>query len=346
MTLYVGQRKFIPFGLGRRQMSRRQFLALAGALATWPRLAQAQQWATKIPKIGYLWHAGSAEEEGPYFKALHEGFERLGYIDGRNITLEHRFPNEMPDRFKSMAAELVSLNVDVLMGGGTASPYLKRATTTIPIVFMFVADPVGLKLVASLAHPGGNATGLSSFGRDLAGKRLQFLKDTVPRLSRVALLVNPNEAPTRMYIEVFQAAAAELGLVIQTFEARSLDELESAFDTMATAGAQAVILTGGGLIYQGRAIIPKLAIARRLPLFAYSRETFENGALMSYAADYQEMCRHSAVYVDKILKGAKPGDLPVEQPTNLELLINLKTARALGLTIPPNVLAVATEVIE
>jgi ABC-type uncharacterized transport system substrate-binding protein len=327
-------------------MRRRQILTLAGALATWPYLARAQQRAGKIPRIGYLWHAGSAEEEGPYFKALYEGFGRLGYIDGRNITIENRFPNEMPERFKSMAAELVALNVDVLMGGSVASPYLKNATPKIPIVFMFVADPVGLKLVESLAHPGGNATGLSSFGRDLAGKRLQILKETVSRLSRVALLVNPNDRSARMYIEVFQAAGAQLGLVIQTFEARSLDELEPAFDAIARAGMQAVILTAGGVTYQGRAIIPKLAVARRLPLSAYSRETFENGALMSYGADQQEMCRRSAVYVDKILKGANPSDLPVEQPTNLEFLINLKIAKALALTIPPTLLAAATEVIE
>jgi putative ABC transport system substrate-binding protein len=252
----------------------------------------------------------------------------------------------MPERFKSMAAELAALNLAVLMGGNTAAPYLKNATTRIPIVFMFVADPVGLKLVESLAHPGGNATGLSSFGRDLAGKRLQFLKEAVPRLFRVALLANPNERSSRMYIDVFQAAAGELGLTVQPFEARSHEELESAFDAMARAGMQAVIITNGGLAFQGRAIIPKLAISRRLALSAYSRETFETGALMSYGPDQQEMCRRSAVYVDKILKGAKPGDLPVEQPTKLELLINLKIANALGLTIPPNLLAVATEVIE
>jgi putative ABC transport system substrate-binding protein len=211
---------------------------------------------------------------------------------------------------------------------------------------MFVADPVGLKLVDSLAHPGGNATGLSSFGRDLAGKRLQFLKETVPRLSRVALLVNPNERSARMFIDVFQSAAAELGLVVQAFEAHSLEELEPAFDAMARAGMQALTISSGGLVFQGRAIIPKLAIARRLPLSAYSRETFETGALMSYGPDQQEMCRRSAVYVDKILKGAKPSDLPVEQPTKLDLLINLKTAKSLGLTIPPNLLAAAIEIIE
>lgn len=173
-------------------MRRRDFISLVGgAIVALPSAARAQQPA-KIPRIGYLWHAGSAQEEGPYFRALLEGFAKLGYVDGRNIILEHRFPNEIPERFKSMAAELVALNCDVLMGGSLGSVYLKNATSKIPIVFMFVPDPVGLKLVESLARPGGNVTGLSNFGRDLVGKRLQFLKEIVPGLSKVALLVNPN----------------------------------------------------------------------------------------------------------------------------------------------------------
>src|SRR5262245_33314624 len=169
-------------------MNKRKFITLLGGAAAWPLAVHAQQ-AGKIPTVGYLWHAGSPQEEVPYFGALHEGFGRLGYIDGRNIKLEHRFPNETPERFKAMAAELVSLNVDVLMGGPVASPYLPDATTTIPIVIMFVPDPVGMKLVQSIARPGGNITGLSNFGRDVAGKRLQLLKEIVPGLSRVALLI-------------------------------------------------------------------------------------------------------------------------------------------------------------
>jgi len=327
-------------------MRRREFITLLGSAAlAWPLAARAQQ-PGKVPRIGYLWHAGSAAEEGPYLRALIEGFERLGYVDGRNMTLEHRFPNEIPARFKSMAEELVALNVDVLMGGAVASSYLKNATAKIPIVFMFVPDPVGIKLVDSLARPGGNVTGLSNFGRDLVGKRLQFLKETVPGLSRVALLVNANAPSARIYIDTTQAAAGELGLVTQTFEARSLEELEPAFDAMAKAGMQAVTVASGGIAFQGRAIIAKLALSHRLPLFVFSRETFEVGALMSYGPDQLEMCRRAAVYADKILKGAKPSDLPVEQPTKLELLINLKVAKALGLTIPHTLLAAATEVIE
>src|SRR5262249_21322606 len=190
--------------------------------------------------VGYLWHAGSPQEEVPYFEALLEGFARLGYVDGRNIKLEHRFPNETPERFKSMAAELVSLNVDVLMGGAVASPYLRDATTKIPIVFMFVPDPVGMKLVQSIARPGGNITGLSNFGRDVAGKRLQLLKEIVPGLSRVALLINSDHPTTPVFIEVMRAAADQLRLVLQTFDARSLEEIEPAFDAMVRAGMQAV----------------------------------------------------------------------------------------------------------
>ena len=327
-------------------MRRREFIRLiGGAIVGLPSAARAQQPA-KIPRVGYLWHAGSAQEEGPYFRALLEGFAKLGYVDGRNIILEHRFPNEMPERFKSMAAELVALNCDVLMGGSLGSVYLKNATSKIPIVFMFVPDPVGLKLVDSLARPGGNVTGLSNFGRDLVGKRLQFLKEIVPGLSKVALLVNPNVPSTRIYIQETQAAAEELGLVIQIFEARSLKELELAFDGMTAAGVQAMITASGGAAFQYRANIAKLAIAHRLAFSAFSRETFVDGALMSYGADQIEMCRRSAVYVDKILKGAKPSDLPVEQPTKVEFFINLKTAKALDLKIPPSLLSAADEVVE
>jgi len=327
-------------------MRRRDFFSfIGGAMLAVPGVARAQP-AGKIPTVGYLWHAGNAKEETPYFEALLEGFAKLGYVEGRNIKLEHRFPNETPERFKSMAAELVSLNVDVLMGGAIASTYLRDATTKIPIVFMFVPDPVGMKFVQSIARPGENITGLSSFGRDVAGKRLQLLKEIVPGLSRVALLINSQQATTHVFVEVMQTAADQLGLVLQTFDARSLEEIEPAFDAMARAGMQAVTPVQGGLFFQAPTLTPKLALARRLPMLAYSRETFEYGALVSYAADQVEMCRRSAVYADKILKGAKPGDLPVEQPTKFELLINLKTAKALGLDVPLQLQQLADEVIE
>jgi putative ABC transport system substrate-binding protein len=329
-------------------MKRREFITLlAGTAAAWPLTAEAQQPAKKIPRIGVLWHAGSAEEEAPYLRALLEGFKGLGYVDGRNITIEHRFPNEMPERFKSMAAELVSLNVDVLVSvGNNASPYAKNATKKIPVVFIIVTDPVESNLVDSFARPSGNVTGLSSSTAELIGKRLQILKETIPGLQRVAQLVNPNAPHSRRHIEMTRTAAAELGFTIQTFQARALDELEPAFDAMARAGMQAVTVNPEGLAFQGRAVIAKLARARRLALCTYSRETFEPGAFMSYGTDQVAICRRTAVYVDKILKGAKPSDLPVEQPTKFEYLINLKTAKAIGLTVPPILLSRADEVVE
>jgi putative tryptophan/tyrosine transport system substrate-binding protein len=329
-------------------MRRRHFITLiGGAAAAWPLAARAQQSSNKIPVVGVLWHAGSAEEEGPNFNALVEGFNALGYVDQNNIRLEHRFPNEVPDRFRSMAAELVASKVDVLVGVGTATaPYAKNATTTIPVVLTVAPDPVAAKLVDSFARPGGNVTALTYFAGELAGKRLQLLKDSIPGLSRVGLLVNPNALITRPYIEDSQVAAAKLGLTLHVFEARSVDELEPAFDKMAAAGMQAVAIMTDSLFFQGRAIIPKLALERRLPTCAFSRETLEPGALMSYGPDILTVLRHTAIYVDKILKGAKPGELPVEQPTKFQLFFNLKTAKALGIELPAALLTNADELIE
>lgn len=299
------------------------------------------------PKNGVLWHAGNPEEEGPLFTALVEGFRNLGYVEGRNIALEHRFPNEIPERFKSMAADLVSLNVDALVGAGIqAASALREATKTTPIIFMFLPDPVGSKLVDNLARPSGNITGLSNFAPDLIGKRLQFLKETIPRLSQVALLVNPDSKTSRLYIDVTKAAAGSLGLVMQTFEVRSLDEMGPAFDAMARAGMQAVAINADGLVYQGKAIIAKLAIERRMALSAYSRETFDAGALMAYGPDNIAACHRAAVLVDKMLKGTKLSEIPVEQPTKFKFLINLKTANAIGLEAPSSLLSRADEVIE
>ncbi|MGC2825587.1 MAG: ABC transporter substrate-binding protein [Pseudolabrys sp.] len=325
--------------------NRREFIVvLGGACFVWPLAARAQ---ARIPRIGVLWHAGSAEEEGRYFTGFIEGLRDLGYTDGFNIILEHRFPNEMPDRFRKMAAELVSLNVDVLVGVGSQTAYyVKDATNTIPIVFIFVPDPVGAKFVISLARPGGNATGLTHFAADLIGKRLQFLKETIPGLSHVALLVNPDTQVARLYTDVTDTIATKLGLTNHTFSARSRDELEPAFDAMVKAGMQAVTINSEGLAYQQREFIANLAIARRLPLSVWSRETLEAGALMSYGADQVAMCRRAAVFVDKILKGGKPADLPVEEPTKIEFLLNQKTAKALGLTFPKTLLIAATDVFE
>jgi putative ABC transport system substrate-binding protein len=322
-------------------MRRREFvILLGGAAALWPLAAHAQKPA-KTPRIGVLWHAGSAEEEGRYFTGFIEGLRDLGYTDGSNIILEHRFPNETPDRFRKMAAELVSISV-----GSQTAFYAKDATATIPIVFIFVPDPVGSKFVRSFARPGGNATGLTHFASDLIGKRLQFLKETIPGLSRVALLVNPDTEVARLYRDVTDKEATKLGLTNHTFSARSRDELEPAFDAMVKAGMQAVTINSEGLAYQQREFIANLAISRGLPLSVWSKETLEAGALMSYGADQPAMCRRAAVFVDKILKGAKPADLPVEEPTKIEFLLNKKTAKALGLALPNTLLVGATDVVE
>jgi putative ABC transport system substrate-binding protein len=327
-------------------MKRRAFLGfICGATAALSRLAHAQ--TGKTPRIGVLWHAGSAAEEGAYYTALHQDFRDLGYVEGRNVHFDDRFPNELPERFRSMIAELVALKVDVLVTVGTqTAPYARDATSSIPVVFIFVPDPVGSKFVESLARPGRNMTGLSQFGADIVLKRLQFLKDIVPHLSRVALLVNPNTEVAPLYRRVTETAAAELGLENHTFEARSLAEIEQAFDAMMNGGMQAVTINGEGLAYQHRTNISKMALARRLPLGVWSKETFEAGALISYGADQVAMCRRGPVFVDKILKGAKPGDLPVEQPAKLEFFVNLRTATALGLTIPHSLLVRADDVIQ
>jgi ABC-type uncharacterized transport system substrate-binding protein len=327
---------------------RRDFISIFGGLAV-PLLepvAAFSQPARKIPVVGYLWHAGSAKEEQPYYGAIIEGFAQLGYTDGQTIKLEHRFPDEKPELFRSMAAELVSLNPDVLMGGAISSSYLKDATSSIPIVFMFVPDPIGLKLIKSFAQPGGNATGFVNFGRDLVGKRLQSLKEIVPNLARVALLVNSQQPSARIYIDESRGVAAELGLSVQIFDVHVSDALKAAFEEMSKANMQALITASGGSIFVWKEMIAKLARDYRLPYCAFSKEAFDAGALMAVGADQVQMCRDSTVYVDKILKGAKPSDLPVEQPAKLQFRLNLTVARALGLTVPQSLFAVADEVIE
>jgi putative ABC transport system substrate-binding protein len=299
-----------------------------------------------MPKVGYLWHAGSAREEHPYYEAVIEGFAKLGYLNGRNIVLEHRFPDEKPERFTSMAAELIATNPDVLMGGSVATMYLHAATKTIPIIFMFVPDPVGLKLVRSFAHPGGNVTGLANFGLDIAGKRVELLKEIVPGLSRLAMLINSSQPSASMYVETTRAAASGLGVTVEAFDARSREELNGAFSAMVKASMQGIIPAQGGTAFQFRFVIPKLAIDHRLPLCVFSRETFEGGALISYGPDQVALCVKSAALADKIIKGEKPGDIPVEQPTKFEFLVNLKTAKAIGLTIPESFLSRADEVID
>ena len=329
-------------------MDLRRFLltSLAAPLAL-PRALEAQP-AARMPTVGVLWHAGSAEEEAIYLGAFREGLTGLGYIEGKTIRLEHRFPNEQPERFVSQAAELAALKVDLIVAvTRLAALAAQRATTSIPIVFIAVPDPVGTKLVESVARPGGNITGLTQIAVELSAKRLELLKAIMPGLSRAALLVNGNDPQgSHRYIEETQAAGDTLRVAVQPVEVRALSDLDSAFDRVVASRAQAMMVPGDGLFYQGRALIAQAGLTRHLPVMVISREMLEAGALASYGADVRALFRRTAVYIDKILKGARPATLPVEGPTRFEFLINLKVARAIGLTIPPPLLQRADQVLE
>jgi putative ABC transport system substrate-binding protein len=326
-------------------ISRRGFIAGVVCGLSAASRAHAQSRPTRKPRVGVLWHAANIHEETPYYQSLLEGFAQLGY-DDRTITLEHRFPDEKPELFTSMAAELAAMKPDVLVGVGSAAPYVKKATSTIPMVFMYIPDPVGAGLVETVRRPGGNATGLTNFSVELSAKRLQYLKDIVPSLSRVALLINPNAKISGLYVKQSNEAAPALGLTTQAFEVRAAGELDRAFDAMTKAGMQAVVVNAESLFYQVKDRIARLATARRLPTCVWVREVLEAGALVSYGADQRLIARRVALYVDRILKGEKPAEMPVEQPTRFELIVNMKTAKALGLTIPRALLLRADEILE
>jgi putative ABC transport system substrate-binding protein len=312
------------------------------------RLGRSPRAANRLEKLLASGHAASAEEEAVYLGALREGLTDLGYIEGRNIVLENRFPAEKWERFISLATELVQLKPDLLVAMSRPDAIAaQRATTTIPIVFCAVPDPVGDKLVESLARPGGNITGLSNMALDLSAKRIELLKDMVDGLSHVALLVNAGDPEAaRRYIKESQAAASPLGITIEPVEVMGLGEIPSAFAKIDQLNVNGLVGTADSLFTVERKNIIQLAIERRLPTMMHSRETAQAGALMSYAPSYVLMARRTAIYVDKILRGAKPADLPVEQPTKFELIINLQTAKMLGLDVPPMLLARADEVIE
>ena len=329
-------------------MKRREFGLLITSIALSPQVASAQRNINRIPSIGVLWHAASEDEEAVYLEAVRRGLSDFGYVEGRNITVENRYPAENPERFISLAAELAALKVDVLVAiTRPAALAAQRATTTIPIVFVAIADPVGSKLVTSLARPGGNITGLSNFALDLTAKRLEYLKELVPSVSKVALLVNPNDKDSaRRYVEEAQTAAAKLRVALHPFEVRTPQDLAPAFSRMRDNQINGVVVTQDGLFFATRKDVADLALAHRLPLTVYSRETVEAGAFASYGPSNLNIFRRSGFYIDKILKGTKPADLPVEQPTKFEFILNLKTANVLGLNVPLHLQQRADEVIE
>jgi ABC-type uncharacterized transport system substrate-binding protein len=307
--------------------------------------AQAQQQA-KMPKIGFL-SPGSAPSNTSIELFLRE-FRKLGYVDGKNIAIEVRHAEDKLDRLPDLAHELVSLKVDLLLTpGGNGALALKNATRTIPIVFFgAVSDPVEAGLVDSLARPGGNITGFTTISAVLVGKRLELLKETVRKLSRVAVLWNPKNALSEQSWKQSQVPARELGLQLHSMEVSSADRYESAFQEAIKARSAALAVTQHTLANSNQKRIVNLAAKNRLPAMYYRGDFVESGGLMSYGADQDEPYRRTAVFVDKILKGTKPSDLPVEQPTKFELVINLKTAKQIGLTIAPNVLARADRVIK
>jgi putative ABC transport system substrate-binding protein len=309
-----------------------------------PLAADAQR-PGKIPRIGVLM---PGRPPSLLLDAFRRGLRELGYVEGQTISIEYRWAEGKVDRLPSLAAELVGLKVDVIVtGGGVPGVHAaKRATDTIPIVFTNAADPVASGLVASLARPGGSVTGMATMSPEIIGKRLQLLKEAIPTVARVAILYNPAFSGSLFNLKAAQGAAPALGLTVQPLEVRSADEFSRAFAALTRERADALVAFGDPFTTAHQAQIVELAARSRLPAM-YSRPDFAHtGGLMAYGPSLPDMYRRAATYVDKILKGAKPADLPVEQPTKFELVINLKTAKALGLTVPQSVLIRADQVIQ
>ena len=329
--------------ISRKHMQRREFLTFLGSAAvSWPLAADAQH-VSKLPRIGYLSPVSAVSIE-----TFRQGLRELGYIDGTNIIIEYRFADGRFDRLPALAMELVRLNVDVIVTALTqASLAARDATKTIPIVIAGVSDPVGSGLIANLARPGGNITGTSSQTSEVVGKSLEFLKEAIPGIMHVAVLWNPANAvfQTQMLKET-ETAAVALRVQLKDFGVRTVDELSAAFAAIAQERADALLVLGDPLLISQQKRIIDYAAKQRLPAIYATKEHAAAGGLMTYGPNIEGQFRRAATYVDKILKGAKPAELPVEQPTQFELVINLKTAKALGITIPTTLLGRADEVIE
>jgi ABC-type uncharacterized transport system substrate-binding protein len=329
-------------------MNRREFISLIGGAAAtpslvWPLAAHAQQPA-KLPTIGYLGTA-AASAWAPWTAAFVQRLHELGWIEGRTIAIQYRWAEGRAERWTEMATELVRLKVDVIVTGGNAAVAAKQASSVVPIVFALVDDPVGMGLIASLARPGGNVTGLSMQSTDLAGKRLALLREVVPGLRRLAIIANVEYPSAASEMSEVQSAARTLGLDAATFEIRRAEDIAPAFETLKDR-ADALYVVGDALVITHRVRINTLALIARLPTIYFVREYVEAGGLMSYGPSFPDLFRRAADYVDKILRGAKPGEIPVEQPTKFDLAINLTTAKALGLTIPESFLLRADEIVE
>jgi putative ABC transport system substrate-binding protein len=307
--------------------------------------AEAQQ-PKKIPTIGFL-SIGSASSVTSRYEAFRQGLRELGYVDGQNILIDWRFAEGKRDELPALASDLVRLKVDVIVTAGTTATIpAKRATTTIPIVMAYSADPVGTGLVTSLSRPGGNVTGLTEISPDLAGKRLELIREAVPRATRVAVVWDGSRPANIDVLKEIEAAARGYGVRIQSLDVRSANDFEGAFRAATQERASALIIPSGSLLNLHAPQVVSLALRSRLPSIWETKNYVDIGGLMSYGPSLDDLYRRAATYVDKILKGTKPADLPVEQPIKFELVINLKTAKQIGLTIPPNVLVRADKVIK
>src|SRR5215216_6006079 len=326
-------------------MRRREFNTLfGGALVASPLVARAQQ--TRTWRIGLLETSSASAARSLLWEALRQRLRELGYLEGQNIAFELRFGDGKADQLSASAAELVGLQVDVIVTSGTpAALAAKQETRTIPIIMAQVADPVGAGLVSSLHRPGGNITGLTTQDPDLIGKRLQLILEVIPKDSHVGHLVDETNHGTVLIAQSTRIAAQSVGVQLQYMPVRDPTELDHAFSAMKEARAAALIVESSSMLFAYRTRLAELALKNRLPTVFAQREYADAGGLMTYAANFEDLFRRTATLLDKILKGAKAADLPVEQPTKFELVINMKTARALGLSIPPTLLALADEVI-
>jgi putative tryptophan/tyrosine transport system substrate-binding protein len=324
--------------IGRREL----LTALGGAAAAWPLAVRAQQLG-KLPTIGFL-GTTSAAAWSPWTAAFTQRLRELGWIEGRTIAIEYRWAEGRSERFAEIAAEFVRLKVDVIITGGSAAVAAKQATSVVPIVFV-LGEPVGTGLVATLARPGGNVTGLSNQQTDLPGKRLELLREVLPSLRQLAIMANVDYPEAVLEMRDVQAISKTLGLEVATVEIRRAEDISPAFEAL-KGRADALYVITDALVSTNRIRINTFALAARLLTMHGVREYVEAGGLMSYGADYSDLFRRAGDYVDKILRGAKPADIPVEQPTKFDLVVNLITAEALGLTVPPSLLARADKVIE
>jgi ABC-type uncharacterized transport system substrate-binding protein len=325
-------------------VKRREFMSLlGGAAAAWPLAARAQP--GRLPTIGFL-GSGTPSSWSQWTAAFVQRLNELGWIEGRTVRIEMRWAHARSESFAEIAAELVRLKVDVIVTSGAAVPAAKQATSVIPIVFALASDPVGTGMIASLARPGGNVTGLSQQSRELAGKRLELLREIMPALRRLAALGNASNPTFALEIGDLQAAARTLGLEVVVFEIRRAEDITPLFREIKDRAEALYVIGSDPLIQPKRISINTLAAAARLPTVHSGREYVEAGGLLSYGPNYADLFRRAGNYVDKILRGTNPADIPVEQPTKFDLVINLTTAKAIGLEIPPTLLARADEVIE